>query len=58
MIRNPRSRRLLSLALLVLGGIFLFLAPEDIWIGVLLLVLGAAVELLGAVMHRSSGNAD
>jgi Na+/phosphate symporter len=52
MIRNPRTRRALSLLLLVLGGVFLFLAPEDIWIGVLLLVLGVGLEILAAVMHR------
>lgn len=52
MVKNPRTRRALSLLLLVLGGLFLFLAPEDIWIGVLLMILGVVLELLGAVMHR------
>lgn len=55
MIRNPHTRRALALALLVLGGILLFLAPEDIWIGTLLLGLGAALEIAGAVMQRGRG---
>lgn len=52
MIRDPRTRRRLSLALLILGGLLLFLAPEDIWIGGLLLALGVALEVAGALMHR------
>ncbi len=50
MIRNPRTRRALSLSLLVLGGVLVFLAPEDIWLGVLLLVLGLGLEVAGALM--------
>jgi hypothetical protein len=52
MIRDPRTRRRLSLALLALGGLLLFLAPDDIWIGGLLLALGVALEIIGALMHR------
>lgn len=54
MIRNPRTRRALSLLLLVLGGLFLFLAPENIWIGVVLLGLGLALEVAGTLMQRQS----
>jgi hypothetical protein len=52
MIKNPRARRTLSLVLLVLGGVLLFLAPADIWIGVVLIALGIALEVAGAVMRR------
>ena len=52
MIRNPRTRRILSVVLMALGGLLLFLAPEDIWIGTLLLGLGVALEVAGTLMHR------
>ena len=52
MIRNPQTRRILSLVLLVLGGLLLFLAPEDIWIGTLLLGLAVVLEAAGALMRR------
>jgi len=55
MIRNPRTRRILSLVLMALGGLLLFLAPEDIWIGTLLLGLGVALEVAGTLMHRRAG---
>lgn len=55
MTRNPRTRRTLSLALMALGGLLLFLAPEDIWIGTLLLGLGAALEAAGTLMQRRPG---
>jgi apolipoprotein N-acyltransferase len=50
MIENVRTRRALSLTLVVLGGVLLFLAPEDIWIGVLLVALGLALEIVGALV--------
>jgi hypothetical protein len=56
MIKNPRTRRALSLILIALGGLLLFLAPADIWIGTLLLCLGAAVEVAGMLMHRRAGS--
>jgi len=55
MIRNPRTRRVLSLVLIVMGGLLIFLAPEDIWIGTLLLGLGVALEVAGVLMQRRSG---
>lgn len=55
MIRNPHTRRILSLALLLLGGLLLFLAPEDIWIGGALLLLGVALEIAGTLMQRRGG---
>ena len=50
MIKNVRTRRALALGLVVLGGVLLFLAPEDIWIGVLLVALGMALEIIGAMV--------
>jgi hypothetical protein len=35
-----------------LGGVVIFLAPEGIWIGGLLLVLGVALEIAGRLMQR------
>jgi len=55
MIRNPRTRRTLSLVLMALGGLLIFLAPEGFWIGTLLLGLGAALEIAGTLMQRRAG---
>lgn len=52
MIKNPRIRRAFSLALMIGGGVLIFLAPEDIWVGVLLLGLGVVLELVGALMRQ------
>jgi hypothetical protein len=51
-IRNTKSRRAISLSLLVAGGVFIFLAPDDVWVGIALLVLGVVLEIIGARMHR------
>ncbi len=54
MVRNPRIKRILSISLLVLGGILMFFAPENIWIGALLFALGVGVEIAGLVLaHRN-----
>jgi hypothetical protein len=50
MIKNVQTRRVLSLGLVVLGGVVLFLAPEDIWIGALFVALGLALEIIGAML--------
>ncbi|HEX8873187.1 MAG TPA: hypothetical protein VF780_01065 [Nitrosospira sp.] len=55
MIRNPRTKRLLSVPLLILGGLLMFLAPENIWIGAVLFIFGAGVEIAGLVLaHRDN----
>jgi hypothetical protein len=55
MITNPRTKRILSISLLVLGGILMFFAPENIWIGAILFSLGVGVEIAGLVLgHRNS----
>ena len=52
MIQNTKTRRAFSLVLLVSGGVFIFLAPADVWLGIVLLVLGVALEIIGARLHR------
>lgn len=53
MIKNPRTRRILSLGLLVLGGVMLLLAPANVWAGAVLVALAIALEIAGAVLgHR------
>jgi hypothetical protein len=53
MIKSPRTKRILSVSLLSLGGILMFLAPADIWIGAILFALGLGVEIAGLVLgHR------
>ena len=52
MIQKTKNRRALSLVLLVSGGVFIFLAPDDVWLGIALLVVGVALEIIGARMHR------
>lgn len=50
MIRNPRRRRAFSIALLVFGGVALFLAPDHVWYGAVLLGIGVGLEVLGIVI--------
>lgn len=53
MFKNPRTKRVISVSLLILGGVLIFLAPEDIWIGVVLFALGIGIEIAGLVLgHR------
>jgi hypothetical protein len=54
MIANSRTKRKLSLSLLILGGLLIFLAPENIWVGTVLFGLGIAVEIAGAVLRQRS----
>jgi hypothetical protein len=54
MIANPRTKRKLSLSLLILGGLLIFLAPENMWVGTVLFALGIAVEIAGAVLRQRS----
>jgi hypothetical protein len=46
MLKSPRLRRPLALLLIVLGGVLMFLAAE-VWTGVLVLILGVALEWIG-----------
>jgi hypothetical protein len=53
MLRKRRSRRVLALFLVVLGGVLMYLAPE-MWAGVVLLVLGVVVELAGIALEHKA----
>ncbi len=47
------KRRIGAIVLMVLGGVLMFLAPdEETWIGKVLLGLGVAIELLGIALER------
>lgn len=50
MIKNVRTRRISSLALLILGGVILFLAPANVWAGAILIVLGIVLEIVGTAL--------
>jgi hypothetical protein len=53
MLKMRRSRRVLALSLVVLGGVLMFLAPP-IWAGLVMLAVGVLVELAGiALEHRA-----
>lgn len=51
MLKSRTPRRLAAAALIALGGVLIFLAPE-MWMGVLLLVIGVALELAGIALER------
>lgn len=54
MIDNPRTRRTLSMVLILVGAVLIFLAPDNAWIGVVLAVAGFALEGIALVLaHRS-----
>lgn len=51
MVSKQRSRRVLAMILVVLGGVLMVLAPE-IWAGLVVLGLGVAIELAGIALER------
>lgn len=52
---NPPRSRILSIVLILLGGLLLYLAPDDSWIGVVLALAGVAVELIAVLLrHRKN----
>lgn len=55
-IKNKRARRLLVLALLVGGGLLMWLAPE-VSAGVALLIAGLVLEIAGITLERRAGGA-
>jgi drug/metabolite transporter (DMT)-like permease len=55
MIRNVRTRRLIASWLAVAGVALLLLAPQDIWLGIVVIALGLALELIGMnLRHKDS----
>lgn len=53
MLKKRRSRRVLAIVLVVVGGVLMALAPE-MWIGLLLLALGVLIELAGIALEREN----
>lgn len=54
---NPRNKRTLSVVFLILGAVLIFFAPENAWIGVVLLTLGLGIEIVGLILrHRKQRN--
>lgn len=55
MLKNPRTRRITAVILVVLGAILMLVAPE-IWAGLVVLVLGVALELAGIALGHKVNN--
>jgi len=53
MSSRRQTRRVLAIALVVLGGVLMALAPE-IWAGLAVLALGVVIELLGIALERKT----
>ena len=53
MLIKQRSRRVLALFLVALGGVLMFLAPE-IWAGLVVLAMGVVIELAGIALERKA----
>jgi len=52
MLKNPYSRRLITVSLVILGGAMIYLASMA-WAGMLLLAMGIAIEVVGITLkHR------
>ena len=52
MIKNPRIRRTISAILLVLGGVLIFLAPQNAWLGSVLLGAGLLLEVVSYIIRH------
>lgn len=48
-----RTRRVLAVLLMVLGGVLMYLVPE-VWTGLALLALGVLIELAGIALERKA----
>lgn len=56
MFKPPHRRRALSVSLVVLGGILIFLAPDNVWIGAVLAIAGIIIELIAfKLAHSNNG---
>lgn len=54
MIRNKRLRRGTAIALLIAGGLLMWLAPQTA-VGVALLALGILLEVVGIALEHRGG---
>jgi hypothetical protein len=53
MIKNPRTRRRISLGLLAAGGILFLLAPENALVSLAFAGFGLLLEVLGVMLGHS-----
>ena len=53
MTLRVRTKRILSISLMIIGGILMFFAPENIWIGALLFILGLGIEIAGLMLGHN-----
>jgi drug/metabolite transporter (DMT)-like permease len=53
MRKNSHTRRAIAVIIVVLGAALMLLAPEA-WPGILLLILGVALELFGIVLEHKT----
>jgi hypothetical protein len=57
-MHTSRLRRPLAIFLVVLGGVLMLLAAE-VWTGLIVLIIGVAVELVGiGLEHQSRGRSE
>ena len=54
LIKNPRRRRSVALALVVLGGLSFMLAPGNAPVGFVLAGAGVVLELLGITLRHEN----
>ena len=54
MVMRQRSRRILAVALIILGGVLMFFAPSKYWMGGVLLALGVLIEAIGIALEKKS----
>jgi drug/metabolite transporter (DMT)-like permease len=52
MNKHPHRRRILSAILIVFGGVLIFLAPDNAWIGAVLAISGIVIELIAFGLAR------
>ena len=53
MYLNLQRKRILSVTFIILGAVLIFFAPENAWIGAILLILGFGFEIVGLILrHR------
>jgi drug/metabolite transporter (DMT)-like permease len=55
MIRNVRVRRSVATGLAAAGVALLLLAPQDAWLGIVLIALGLALEVIGINLRHRDG---
>jgi hypothetical protein len=48
---TKKSRRILAICLVVLGGLFILFAPET-WGGILILTIGVLIEIVGIALEK------